>query len=213
MFEREWIVSAEKEPQTENEEEEAAEPTEEGLEKERPAIIKKKRRKGKFIMETTPEADEEQLLMEITELLKRARVALVNKNYLEAVKSYQDAAIAANMAGDTERERIFLRRMNEILKDHPELVEEEGFKIIKKRRIKAKLREEEGFSLSRLISNVFVALLMLIFVYSGLLGSIVLYRIFDVTNVNLLWGLSIFIEILGLIIAYLLGTRWLRWSE
>lgn len=210
-------MSAEEEPPAENEEEvEAPESAEEAIEEDHPKILKKRQRKGKIIMEQTAEADEEQLLMEITELLKRARIALVKKNYLEAVKSYQEAAIAANMAGDSERERIFLRRMNEILKAHPELVEEEGFKLIKKRKMKTKLREEEKFSFSRLISNILVAGLMIALIYGALLIIMFVQQVYDIVSLDLipiLWGVGIFLQILGIILAYLLGTRWLRWPE
>ena len=210
-------MSAEEEPPAESEEEvEAPESAEEAIEEDRPKIIKKRKRKGKIIMERIAEADEEQLLMEITKLLKRGRAALVKKNYLEAVKSYQDAAIAANMAGDSERERIFLRRMNEILKAHPELVEEEGFKLVKKRKMKTKLREEKKFSVSRLISNMIVAGLMIALIYGALFIIMFVQQVYDIVSLDLipiLWGVGIFLQILGIILAYLLGTRWLRWPE
>jgi len=181
-----------------------------------PKIVKKRKRKGKIIMEQVPEADEEKLLLEITDLLKRARVALVNKNYLEAVKNYQDAAISANMAGDTERERIFLRRAGEILRDHPEVMEEEGFKLIKKRKLKARLREPEKFSLGRLISQVFLAGILIIFVYLGLFGAIFLQEIFEEGgsySIPSLWGISIGVMVIGLLLAYLFATRALRWTD
>ena len=210
-------MSAEEEPPAESEEEvEAPESAEEAIEEDRPKIIKKRKRKGKIIMERIAEADEEQLLMEITKLLKRGCAALVKKNYLEAVKSYQDAAIAANMAGDSERERIFLRRMNEILKAHPELVEEEGFKLVKKRKMKTKLREEKKFSVSRLISNMIVAGLMIALIYGALFIIMFVQQVYDIVSLDLipiLWGVGIFLQILGIILAYLLGTRWLRWPE
>lgn len=210
-------MSAEKEAEF-DEEEPSAESTadEKDFEEEAPKILKKRKRKGKFIMDTEPEADEEKLLDEITELLKRARFALANKNYLEAVRCYQDAAISANMAGDAERERIFLRRVNEILTEHPELKEEDGFKLIKKRKIKAKLKAEEKFSLVRFLSHLILAGILVLFVYLGLFGAIVLQEIFEEGgsySIPALWGTSIVVLIVGLVIAYIYGTRFFDWSE
>ncbi|NVM31373.1 MAG: hypothetical protein HWN65_21215 [Candidatus Helarchaeota archaeon] len=199
---------------SENEENQADIGTDEEIEEEKPPIkVKKRKRKAKIISEMEPEADEERLLLEITNLLKKARIALVKKNYIEAVICYQDAGIAANMAGDTERERLFLRRANEILQDHPELKEDERVKIIKRRKIKAMVRPEEKFSLVGLISNMIAAVLFIILIYSGLISAIFLMDIVDMTNYTLVWGLSIAVEILGLTLAYLLATRFLRWSK
>ncbi len=190
------------------------EPDEEEEGEEPPEVIKKWKRKAKIISEVEPEADEEKLLLEITNLLKKARVALVNKNYIEAVISYQDAAIAANMTGDTERERIFLKRANEILQDHPELKEDERIKTIKKRKIKAIIRPEEKFSLTGLISNLIVAGIFFILIYSGLFSAVFLQQIYETAyNPAQLWGICIAIEIIGLVLAYFLATRWLQWSE
>ena len=210
-------MSAEKEPPTETEEESAEiEPSDEEMEEERPKIIKKRKRKDKVIREIEPEADEAQLIFEITNLLKRARIAIAKENFIEAVKCYQDAAVAANMAGNTKREKIYLSRANELIKEHPEL-KEAGLQYIKKRKLKAKLREEEEkFSLTRMISNIIVAAIMLILVYSGIFGAIILQEILEEGasySIPLLWSLSIVIEIFGIIVAYFFGTRYLRWSE
>ncbi|NVM55713.1 MAG: hypothetical protein HWN66_18585 [Candidatus Helarchaeota archaeon] len=210
-------MSAEKEPPTETEEESAEiEPSDEEMEEERPKIIKKRKRKDKVIREIEPEADEAQLIFEITNLLKRARIAIAKENFIEAVKCYQDAAVAANMAGNTKREKIYLSRANELIKEHPEL-KEAGLQYIKKRKLKAKLREEEEkFSLTRMISNLIVAAIMLILVYSGIFGAIILQEILEEGasySIPLLWSLSIVIEIFGIIVAYFFGTRYLRWSE
>lgn len=194
-------------------------PAEEEAEEVPPQIIKKRKRKAKIISEGAPESDEEKLLLEITNLLKKARIALVNKNYIEAVICYQDAGIAANMAGDVERERIFLRRANEILQDHPELKEDERVKVIKRRKIKAIVRPEEKFSLIGLISNVIMAAIFTILVFSGLISAILIQEVYEdigyvfPDSAFVIWGLSIAIEIFGLTIAYLLATRWLHWPE
>ena len=183
-------------------------------EEARPIVTKKRKRKAKLISVIAAEADEEKLLLEITDLLKRARVALGKENFLEAINCYHEAAVAAEMAGDTERERIYLNRANELLKEHPEL-KEEGL-VIKKRKMKAKLREEEKFSLGRLISNIIIAGIMIILVYSGLFSVILLQEVFELGgsyNISILWGVSIAIGIFGMVLAYLLGTRWLRWPE
>ncbi len=204
-------------PETIEEEEEVPETIKE--EEEAPKIIKKQKRKGTIITERREMfagEDEEKLTKEITEFLKKARAAIAEQNYLEAVKDYQDASIAANMLGDPEREKIYLSRANEILEEHPEL-KEEGIAFFKKRRVKAKIREEkEKFSLLQMITNIIIAAIFIVLVYSGIFSAIILRELFQLGgsySVTFLWGLCITIEITGLIIAYVLAKYWLVWPE
>jgi hypothetical protein len=212
-------VSEEKEPNNNDlEKEPEEEPEWETTEGKRPSIVKKRKGKKKIISETEAEPDSEKLVTEITDLLKRARSAIAEQNFLEAVKSYQEASIAASMAGDTERERIYLVRANEILTEHPDL-KEEGLVVLKKRKMKAILRKQEETTsayIIRIVSYIFVAAILMILVFSGLFSAIILQNTFQAGgsyNLYGLWGLCSFIEIIGLILAYLFATRWLNWSE
>ncbi|MFX1295910.1 MAG: hypothetical protein ACFFD2_13800 [Promethearchaeota archaeon] len=191
----------------------------EEIERQLPKILKKRTRKAKIVSqkdEFFDDEDDEKLLFEISSLLKKARVAIAEEKYIDAIKCYQDAAITASMIGDTEREKIYLIRANEILQEHPEL-KAEGVTILKKRKNKAKIREkEEKFSIIQLISNLLVAVFLLILVYSGLISAIILQEIFEMSgsyNVTQLWGICILIEITGVILAYFIGKSWLRWPE
>ncbi|MHA1129909.1 MAG: hypothetical protein ACTSQQ_03780 [Candidatus Helarchaeota archaeon] len=212
-------MSARKDPENKNSEE----PLETDTEKEpstgeRPKKIKKRKRKAQIISqaEIKFETDHDKLLYEITGLLKKARIAIAEKNYIEAITSYQDAAVTANMLGDPEREKIYLTRANEILQDHPEL-KAEGITLLKKRKLKTIIRKkEEKFSLTRLLTNMIFALLMIVLVYSGVFSAIILQELLEAGgsyNFTMLWGICIGIEVLGIFLAYLIGRYWLRWPE
>ncbi len=202
----------------ETEWDEASDEEEEELEEGPQKILKKRKGKTTIISDTEEKfesADEDKLIFEITNLLKKARVAMAEKDYITAVKSYQDASIAAGMIGDTDREKTYITRANEILQEHPEL-KEEGFKILKKRKLKSRIREEEEkFSIIRLISHVIIAGIILGFALSGLLSAVVLQELLEVSssyNKTLVWAVCIVIQIAGLVIAYYIGKRWLSWS-
>ncbi|MHA1650283.1 MAG: hypothetical protein ACTSYB_08820 [Candidatus Helarchaeota archaeon] len=185
-------------------------------EEEAPKYVKKKKRKAKIISKERPEfeADEEKLAIEITSLLKKARSSIAQEDYLEAVKCYQNAAIAASMIGDLEREKIYLSRASEIIREHPEL-KEKGVELFKRRKLKAKIREkEEKFSIFQFFSQIFIAGILLVLVYSGLFSAIILQELFEMGgsyNVAQLWGICITIEICGIILAYFLGKRLFQW--
>ena len=212
-------MSPKEEPNDEDEEEEPSLVDDQEEERaEEPLKITKRKRKAKIVTESVGEADSGQLIVEITDLLKNARAAIADERFVDAIKCYQEASIAAGMAGDGDRERIYLSRANEILKEHPEL-KEEGLTIIKRRKMKAKLRKEEetftGF-LIRIISYIFIAAIFLILIYSGIFAAIILQELFEMGgsySINTLWAISGAIEVVGLIIAYFLGTRLLRWQE
>ncbi|HUX98256.1 MAG TPA: hypothetical protein VMV49_01765 [Candidatus Deferrimicrobium sp.] len=212
-------MSTKKEPNNNNSEKEPEEEPEWAIEEgEKPTVIKKRKGKRTIISETEAEPDSEKLVTEITDLLKRARSAIAEQNFLVAVKSYQEASIAAGMAGDTEREKIYIARANEILNEHPEL-KEQGLVILKKRKMKAILRKEEKkFSayVLRIVSYIFVAGILIILIFSGLFSAIILQELLELGgsySISMLWGICCFIEIIGLILAYLLATRWLSWAE
>ncbi len=185
---------------------------------ETPKKIKKRKRKAQIInqAETPSETDHDKLLFEITGLLKKARISIAEKNYIEAIKSYQDAAVTASMLGDTEREKIYLTRANEILQEHPEL-KEEGITLMKKRKLKAIIRKEvEKFSLTSLLSHMIIALLLIVLVFSGIFSAVILQELLEAGgsySYTTLWGICIGIEVCGLILAYVIGKYWLQWSE
>ena len=183
-----------------------------------PEKTKKQKRKAQIItqIESTSETDHDKLLFEITGLLKKARISIAEKNYIEAIKSYQDAAVTASMLGDAEREKIYLTRANEILQEHPEL-KEEGIALMKKRKLKTIIRkEEEKFSITRMLSHIIIALLLIILVFSGMFSALILQELLEAGgsySIATLWGICIGIEVCGLVLAYIIGRYWLQWSE
>jgi hypothetical protein len=212
-------VSAKNNPENEESDETLeTDDEEETLDEEITEKTKKRKRKAQIITEAESilETDHDKLLFEITGLLKKARIAIAEKNYIEAIKSYQDAAVTASMLGDSEREKIYLARASEILQEHPEL-KEEGIALMKKRKLKAIIRKEvEKFSLTRMLSHVIIALLLIILVFSGVFSAVILEELLEAGgsySVTTLWGICIGIEVCGLILAYVIGKYWLQWSE
>jgi hypothetical protein len=218
LFECELKVSEKDKSPDEDEEEEAeAEAEEEEIEEEPPVSIKKELQKAKPTAPAAAESDSEALGLEITDLLKRARGAIAEGQFLEAIKLYQDAAVSADMMGDAERQKTYLGRANELLKEHPDLGKELGMEPLRKRKGKAKVRrEEEKITLARLIARIIVAGIFTGLVFSGVFAAILLQNAFQVGgsyDAPLLWFICTVVEVLGLTIAYFFGTRWLKWPE
>lgn len=213
-------MSNKEESPDENEKEEVeTEPEVEKVGKKAKLSIKKEISKAKLTSKTEPRSEVETLSLEITDLLKKARAAIAEEQFLDAIKLYREAAITADMMGDSEREKSYLNRADEILKEHPELEKEFITEPSKKRKGKARLRkEEEKLTLSRLITQIIVAGIFIILVFSGLFSAIILQKLSELAggysyNAPMLWFICTVIEIIGLTIAYFFGTRWLKWPE
>jgi hypothetical protein len=211
-------VSEKDESPDEDEEEEAEpEPKEEETEEEPPVSPKKELHKVESIVPAKAESDSEALGLEITDLLKKARVAIAEEQFLDAIKLYQEAAISADMMGDADRQKTYLNRANELLKEHPTLEKELVTEPLKKRKGKAKVRkEEEKLTLARLITRIIVAGIFTGLVFSGVFAAILLQNAFQVGgsyNAPLLWFICTLVEVIGLTVAYFFGTRWLKWPE
>jgi len=211
-------LSEETEPIDEEEEEEAeSEVEEEEAEKPAKGLIKREALKPKSMSRPELGSEAETLSLEITDVLKRARVAIAEEQFLDAVKLYREAAVAADMMGESEREKSYLNRANELLKEHPELEKELATEAIKKRKGKAKVhKEEEKLTLSRLITRIIIAGIFTILVFSGIFAAIILQKLAEIAgsyNAPLLWFTCTVVEIIGLTIAYFFGTRWLKWPE
>ncbi len=206
-----------KEESPDDDEEEEAEtgPEDEEIEEEPPVIIKKELQKAKPIVPAEAESDSETLGLEITDLLKKARVAIAEERFLQAVKLYQEAAIAADLMGDSERQKIALQRAQELLKEHPDVEKALVPEPLKKRKGKAKVRqEEEKLTLSRLIARIIMGGIFTGLVFSGVIAAILLQNLFQVGgsyNAPLLWVICTVVEIIGLTLAYVFGTRGLKW--
>lgn len=211
-------MSKKEESPAEDEEEEAETgPEEEEIEEEPQVSVKKELQKAKPIAPAEAESDSETLGLEITDLLKKARVAIAEEQFLNAIKLYQEAAIAADMMGDSERQKIYLNRAHELLKEHPDLEKELVPEPLKKRKGKAKVRkEEEKLTLSRLIARIILGGIFTGLVFSGVFAAMLLQNLFQVGgsyNAPLLWFICTVVEIIGLTMAYFFGTRWLKWPE
>lgn len=211
-------MSEKDESPDENEEEEAeTEPKEEKIEEEPPVREEKEIQKAKPTPPAEAESDTETLGLEITDLLKKARGAIAEGQFLAAIRLYQDAAVSADMMGDAERQKIYLNRANELLKEHPELEKELVTEPLRKRKGKARIRkEEERLTLPRLIARIIVAGIFTGLIFSGVLTALLLQNAFEAGgsyNAPLLWFVCTVVEVIGLTIAYFFGTRWLKWPE
>ncbi|MDD1779254.1 MAG: hypothetical protein LUQ65_13895 [Candidatus Helarchaeota archaeon] len=204
-------------PDKDEEEEAEPEPKKEEIEEEPAVSAEKEIQKIKPTAPAEAESDSETLGLEITDLLKKARVAIGAEQFLEAIKLYQEAAISADMMGDSERQKIYLNRANELVKEHPELEKELVTEPLKKRKGKAKVRkEEEKLTLPRLIARIVVAAIFTGLIFSGIFAAVLLQNAFQVGgsyNGALLWFICTVVEVIGLTIAYFFGTRWLKWPE
>ena len=207
----------EESPDDEEDEEPEVEPEEEEIAKEAKTSLKRENLVPKITTQIEPTSESEMLNSEIVNLLKKARAAIAEEQFSDAVKLYREAAVASDMMGQPENEKTYLNRANEILTEHPEIEKGLATEPIKKRKGKAKLRkEEEKLTFSRLITRIFVAGIFTILVFSGIFAAMILQKLLEMGgsyNVPQLWYTCIIIEIIGLVIAYIFGTRWLKWPE
>lgn len=201
-------------PDEDEEEEAEPEPEEEELEEEPSIVTEKELQKPKPITPVEAEPDSETLGLEITDLLKKARVAIAEKQFLHAIKLYQEAAVSADMMGDSDRHKIYLNRANELLKEHPGLEKELVTEPLKKRKGKAKVRkEEEKLTLARLFTRIIIGAIFTGLIFSGVFTAILFQNAFQAGSsydAPLLWFLCTLVEVIGLTIAYFFGTRWLK---
>lgn len=134
--------------------------------------------------------------------LKKARNSIRDEDFNGAVKYYQLAAKCAAKAGDSQKERIFNNRADEIMEEHgikKEVEKEISFK-------KQKSTKEEKLKLSGL--NIWGFILTIIMILLGLSGVIFeilfLPEFLTVSEMFFYWGFGITIEIVSIVIIILI---------
>lgn len=130
--------------------------------------------------------------------LKKARISIRDEDYNEAVRYYRLAAKCAAKAGDSQKEKIFTNRADEIMEEYGLSGEIEKEKVFKKEKVEKK----EALKLSGLgIWGFIITIVIIVLGLSGLLLEIILLpNTASVNELFFFWGLGITMEIIAAIL-------------
>jgi uncharacterized membrane protein len=130
--------------------------------------------------------------------LKRARISIRDEDYNEAVRYYRLAAKCAEKAGDSQKEKIFNNRADEILEEYGLSGDIEKEKVFKKEKVeKKKALKLTGLGIWGFIITIVIIVLGL----SGLLLEIVLLpSTASINELFFFWGIGLTMEIIAAIL-------------
>jgi len=132
--------------------------------------------------------------------LKKARFAMRDEDYNQAVKYYRLAAKCSAKAGDTQKEKIFNNRANEIIKEYKLEVEVEKEKTFKKKKVIQRKKEKIRIT-SQNIWGFIIAIIIILCGLSGLIFEIIfLPNSLTLNDMYFYWGVGATIEIISVII-------------